>query len=217
MFLKKKHTHTLITSSFSHRFILRSAVVTDFTPDRVTTDNRVCTCLTLKRRSVLWLACTVSLICSFRNAHYTPTGMDLNTAAVSWPWVSRDERSWWAVNRASVWRPGRSAGVRVPFLHQPRCPLPAAAPQHWLIECDAILQNRMSSIVLLNKGSLSPIDGQLIFFFLVLWMRRGGGELEGFFFFAFKGTFSVVEYTHPHLLWAESRGLFFQSATFGLC
>lgn len=86
------------------------------------------------------------------------------------------------------------------FLHQPCCPHSAAAPQLRLIECDAILHSRMSSIVLLDKGAPSPIDGHLIFFLCCECGGAGGMNWSGFSFLLFKGTFSIVEDTHPNLL-----------------
>lgn len=41
----------------------------------------------------------------------------------------------------------------------------------------------MSSIVLLNKGSVSPIDGQLIFFLVVNVEGRGWAGYDFFFLF----------------------------------
>lgn len=103
-----------------HRFTLESVVVTDFPPDGCTGDNRVCTALPLKRLPVFVMWCPYSLYhLQLSNTHYTHTEMRFDTA----PWLFTAGQQWWAVNRASVRTLGRSAGVKVPFLHQPYCSL----------------------------------------------------------------------------------------------
>lgn len=163
----KKH----FTSRLRHRFILGSVVVTDFSPNRCTSDNGACTCHTLKRLPVVWLSLYTFCHLQLLSIPSIPIEIHVNTAPDSGPWVSGDELNWWAVNGAlgGLW--GQSAIFASALLSSPCCSTMA-----WLIECDAILHNRMSSIVPLNKGALSPIDGQLIFF-LVFWMWRGGVEL----------------------------------------
>lgn len=95
-------------------------------------------------------------------------------------------------------------GVRVPFL--PCCPLPAAAPRRWLIERAAVLDGRMSSIVLLDKGRLSAPDGQLLLllFFFLFCMRRNAAELLWLGYFLINGNFE-----QPQSLLCRKYGLVF--------
>lgn len=97
--------------------------------------------------------------------------------------------------------------VRVPFLQQPRCSTSALAYWMWRYPPQ---QNVLHCAI---EQRLSLSHWWTANFFLVLWMWRGGDELfmGCWFFFAFKGTFSIAEYAPLNRVWTESRGMFVHS------